>query len=368
MLKKQTIQYTLLLVLLLLHLFVSITQARSPLSTNENWMERLCTQDPSFNLLPVNQIIMPGSHDCGMNPTVVGVPGPDYWDVRSFPKFKIGSKALSFLSHWTITQKETTAAQLKLGSRYLDLRVAPMVNHSLCGGYQVQETNLYTLHTVYGESIENIFLSCKSFLKKNRKEVLILHFQHFYEMTEPSYRFLRALILHYFGEWLVPRTYPVSTPLKTLQEENKRVFILLGSDHQRYRDPLPPKPFFQDDVFWEESKTLSSHWANTTSKRLLQSFSDKEIQNHRKSPTLWVLQEVLTPDISTMVRYITKSFFDRDKATLATYERPLLHKQLPQWIAKWKSEHLPLNIIMTDFLDDAIAQKIIGANRIGYHT
>ena len=74
--------------------------------------------------------------------------------------------------NWSVTQHLTAEQQLDAGIRYFDLRVS---RHKASG-------NLLFSHGLYGADVISCLEAIKKFLDEHKKEVVILDFNHLYEM------------------------------------------------------------------------------------------------------------------------------------------------------------------------------------------
>ena len=94
-------------------------------------------------------------------------------------------------AHWARAQGQTIAQQLAAGIRYLDLRVEP------------KGDTPWIVHTFWSVPVSDVLTQVNDFITQNPKEVVLLDFNHFYDMTpavDPS-----ASRIDHFYVWLKAR-------------------------------------------------------------------------------------------------------------------------------------------------------------------
>ena len=79
-----------------------------------------------------------------------------------------------------MTNHITTRQQLDLGVWYLDYRTMPHKEHM---------TELYNAHALYATSTEFELQQVKEFLTENPGELVIIDFNHFYDMSSSLWIF-----------------------------------------------------------------------------------------------------------------------------------------------------------------------------------
>lgn len=335
-------------------------------------MEQLGNKYPKFNQLPLNQVTMPGSHDTGMNPGIFPAPGPDDFNPNDAREYQLVSPFIDIIAAWGITQNFPIWQQLLAGSRYFDLRVAPMISTTgtVSPSNTVCQTELYTLHGVYGQPVESTLSEFQSFLQQNPKEIIILDFQHFYSMTQQSYQTLNSLINQYLSEWLVPTSVPMTTTVGELLANNHRVLVTIGDDNQWSGKSLVSNnnniSYFQPAAsYWPRANAIVSNWFNTTDLTTLQTDSNQEVTQMQSNypSTLWVLQEVLTPDTQSVLQSIKKGVRPsvNPSASLKGLESNT-PAALTGWLQTWTSQGAMLNIVMTNYVNTQLSQSIINTN------
>jgi len=96
-----------------------------------------------------------------------------------------GVLAKKIISSWSKTQSLGVDAQLRAGIRYFDIRVSGRPGSS----------ELFIVHGLYGPTVESCLDSLAAFLDEHCHEVVLLDFNHFYDMdTEAHNRLIKALL------------------------------------------------------------------------------------------------------------------------------------------------------------------------------
>ncbi|XP_047394235.1 PI-PLC X domain-containing protein 1 [Sciurus carolinensis] len=165
-------------------------------NANADWMSALC---PRLWDVPLHHLSIPGSHDT-----------MTYCLNRKSPVSHRESRLLQLMSKvapcvtrpmvlkWSVTQALDVTEQLDAGVRYLDLRIAHMLQGS--------EKNLHFVHMVYTTAlVEDTLTEISEWLEQHPREVVILACRNFEGMTEDLHEYLVACIKNIFGDMLCPR-------------------------------------------------------------------------------------------------------------------------------------------------------------------
>jgi hypothetical protein len=177
--------------------------------------------------------------------------------------------------------------QLEHGIRYLDLR--------LCG--RPGSPDVYVAHGLYGHRITDILKEVSDFLDDNPKEILILDFNHFHNMSSVDHREVLILIISTFREKILGGDTLKLAGKMTLEEMWRTpARIIVFYDH-------PSRNEFS--FFWS-GDYIQSPWANTDNSSALVNFHERNYnQNARRgSGEFYVWQGVLTPSTKTIIRRI----------------------------------------------------------------
>lgn len=281
----------------------------------------------------ITDIAIPGSHDSGTYSLNKKLPvGPDEDDIIQ----KLGNnpflgKLVKFIMfRWSTTQHSSIEDQLNQGVRYFDFRIGKVQNH-----YRI-------LHGLYGEDIFNILDDIQRFVGNHTKEIIILHFQHFFNMSNEDHVKIISKIETNFGSKLLKHDAEKEMPtIEEMQSSNKQIIA--------FYNPLCD----QYDYLWPNNAIVNP-WANTMDVTLLFKFLlnhlAKRPQNNGK---VYVTQAVLTPNVKTILKKPFSTLFKSTKS---------VRKALPAWITD-DAKSLNPNIIMTDFVSDTqICALIIALN------
>lgn len=263
----------------------------SALNDNDysRWMENLPNEK---QLCPLKELVIPGSHDSGtfyldQNMEI----GPDESPTIQALGSVFGRVAKSVIYSWSNTQSMSIYEQLLSGIRYLDLRVA----------YRDEDKHIRILHGLYGWTVEEILEEVNRFVANFPKEIVILDFNHFYNMDPAAHERLADTLLASFSE--IFRAPGKDGPNVTLQEMwgNGEKVIILYHDYGVI-DAYP--------CFWPPH-LICSPWPNTADRKLLMEFLNKQCTvSSFSEDTFKVTQAVLTPQTSTVLQNLTSTLKD----------------------------------------------------------
>ncbi|XP_014357772.2 PI-PLC X domain-containing protein 3 isoform X1 [Papilio machaon] len=303
----------------------------------ENWMRELPEQ---LKNVPFIYLAIPGSHDSmtyGITESSGIAPDAEPIVKKLYPLFR------GTILRWTITQAIDTSQQLLIGIRYFDLRIATKTG----------DDKFYFTHGVYADEITTALHQVKSFIDTHPGEVVILDCQHFYGFTANDHQRLMGLLLHIYGQQLVPRQIDLQDiTLHSLARLRQQVVIV-------YRH----RSVYSTDQFWQP-QMLPSPWPQQERVSGLLNF----LQHVCRHPGMgFVHQAVLTPTPAFILfRWISTL---REKCAI-----PVKDEVLPKLIedfapgpplAVTDSQNLqsqaPVNVVIADFveMDDAVFPKAI---------
>ncbi|XP_073978993.1 PI-PLC X domain-containing protein 3 isoform X2 [Rhodnius prolixus] len=221
--------------------------------------------------------------------------------------------------NWSVTQGKNVTNQLKLGVRYLDLRIALKAS---------DHRNFYFVHGMYANKINGGLSDIVKFLNAHKKEIVILDFQHFYGLSYADHERLVKLITEIFKDKLCPEQSSVrSVTLNWMMENNYQVIAIYRAGFSR-----------SSPLLWS-SNLWPNPWPNTmNSSHLLQYLQDGlPTRNYNLG---FVSQCVLTPQTSTVVMFPFNG-------VMSKCAKPVCKKIIP-WI---QEQSPPLNVAMADFVD-----------------
>jgi len=296
------------------------TSARGPdAAAFADWMSQL---PPELHAAPLNTLAIPGSHD-----SFTSFLKPDNGLAPNCPEFAkdlvkyLGSRAKEVLYNWSVTQSYTFAEQLKAGIRYFDLRITS----------KPDTVDLFMCHALYADNtVQEHMKEMKLFLDQHPKEVILLDFNHFYDMTSNHHEHLIDILLSVFGDKLCPLLDCESTSLQQLWENNLQVIIFYHNDiiHNHME-------------FWPGS-FIPSPWGNVYSTGKLLSFLEENYQKGRPQDKFYVTQGILTPDAAYIMKHL-----------MGTLQKDLADKvaaPLVQWLKTKKAGICGINVVIMDFI------------------
>ncbi|WKY03603.1 hypothetical protein Q1695_004950 [Nippostrongylus brasiliensis] len=309
----------------------------------ERWMSSL---PPHLSALPIFKLKIPGSHDSGstidLNVTLpVANDKPFIFRQLGRPKWvKNGIK------RWAVTQSSEIIEQLRLGVRYLDLRISYPPSK-----LRTSNTDFRVVHGLYGAHLNELLADVNSFLEENPKEVVLLDINHLYGFNQESFNVLRHEIVNILRQaQLCPFTTAIEkVTLDYVWSNGYRVIILSPSKKER-----------PNSLFWS-SKFIESPWPKTTNMALLLRKLEKDLETRStiresKPPhTFFVTQGVLTPHTHDVLLRWCSSL--RNSFSLRATTRVL------DWLGNLKPEYQKkVNVVILDFVSKKSSEKIISLN------
>ena len=297
----------------------------STLTDNDysNWMGNLPNEK---QLCPLKDLVIPGSHNSGaffldQNLEV----GPDESSFVQTLGSMFGKVAKSVVHSWAVTQSLNIYDQLMAGIRYLDLRVA----------LRNKDNQIRVLHGLYGVGIEEVLEDVKRFVVKHPKEIVILDFNHFYNMDCTAHERLADTLLALFSEILrSPGNETTNVTLQDMWANEEKVIIF----YQEY-EVISCFP-----CFWS-AHSICSPFPNTTDRKLLLEFLNKQCTKSAfPRDTFHVTQAILTPQTSSVLQNMTSTLKD------------VLALKCNHHVCGWlkalsDSKVHKFNIIMADFVE-----------------
>lgn len=149
-----------------------------------NWMEQI---RDSIAHRPIRNILIPGSHDAisfAFTPTSPF--SAELEKVLPLQPFKLYHPITCSFAK---TQKRNLYIQLKIGSRYLDMRFQ----------HDTQKNLFFGHHGLLGMEANELFYQIREFAEEFPSEIIFLRFSHFLNFTPESHIQFQLLIEKYFG-------------------------------------------------------------------------------------------------------------------------------------------------------------------------
>ncbi|XP_061895291.1 PI-PLC X domain-containing protein 1 isoform X1 [Entelurus aequoreus] len=298
----------------------------------ESWMTHM---PPALWDTPLCHLAIPGSHNAitycldSNNRSPVDLTQPDM--LRKLDRY-LKPLIRPFVYKWAVTQEYSVKQQLDCGVRYCDLRIARRPNDN--------STDLYFYHGVYSTlTVETVLGEIREWLDSRPKEVLILSFSHFLDVSCEQHLLLLTSIRSIFSSKLCPETDTLT--LRKLWSEGRQVIVsyehAIASHH---RDLWPHIPYW---------------WANKCkAEDLIEAF---ERRKRRGRPGGFFVTGInLTGHLKYICTHPTVSLKD-----LVTSSKPT--------ILSWVRGQSPgggadsLNIIAGDFITDThFTQTVVALN------
>lgn len=299
----------------------------------------------------LNKIIIPGTHDSitySINSRSKFAREQDVPHQLNWLRYAgVGFIVTKIAADWSKAQERTVTQQLQDGIRYFDMRVV----------YRDSENRFYTCHGLYGEELSAVLRQINAFLESHPKEVIILDFNHLYNMlsdkTGDKHPELISLIQRTFGNKLAPNDmYKPTSSLNEFWQNKHQVITLYYNDKGRIKESEWSKT---NNLLWGV-ENIWSPWAN---KQNITDLKDRLDFYLTKDPSkfenkFFVLQGILTPDGQTIAGSFKPTF--RGIRSLKDFSMQV-RQPMAGWLYQWKKENKNINIVMMDFLDD---KKLIG--------
>ena len=133
------------------------------------------------------------------------------------------------IHRYSVTQKYSLTNQLNHGIRYFDFRVSTKPGTD----------SLHFLHALFGATVESGLREINEFLIEHPREIILMDFNHFYDMNEESHKRLLHLIEKLFKRKLCMFVGVENATLNMLWENNLQVIV-----------------FYQDKVLFDFSLTV----------------------------------------------------------------------------------------------------------------
>lgn len=336
------------------------------MSDNSNWMGDMLAYSEAFGNIPINRVVLAGSHDSGT--------------------YEMGQSAR--------TQNLSIAEQLKLGIRYFDLR--PKVHNSVFyihHGILASDTHLGKWPAPANlDAGTEIFAQIRAFLKMHPDEILILKFQDFQNFGHDDYMNFTMLLKQYVTfnvtspvkSRCAPVTLDQATKaylnrqtMKTLVDSGERVFAFFEVKDVPTNEPeiwkqawhySPSKTMTKYalwDPFWEDfSSSLADDKPNEV--------RDRWFPWHKTNLTTWRQDGFFVMQSQMQVLHGTDSasgYFNKaERSAKATYNlsrdsngRLISNNERnANQFMKWAREGQILNVIAFDYIEyGGLCDKIV---------
>jgi hypothetical protein len=227
-----------------------------------------------------------------------------------------------------------------LGIRYFDLRIA----------YHEESKSYYTCHGVYCVNMKDALQEIGDFLKRNKKEIVILEFKKLYAMEGEHHEELLNMVMETLGEDRVADKDDIK-PQSTVQDywsKGYQAIILYKA-----RSVVPKYEGKVWPIRW-----IASKWPNTGDPKVLRERLMTAIEE-RNTDRFFVVQGILTPD----TELIKKQLMDGGGMSIKHFSS-MCSGKVVDWV---EEEWIPkkcLNIVILDFFENcSLLPAIINYNR-----
>ena len=201
---------------------------------------------------PITTLAIPGSHDSFAYwfdlDRSWGPDSGEFSSVLSIASKMVGPTNLrQLLMRWSMTQTLDATGQLNYGVRFFDVRTS----------YDTVTDTFRIIHMLWSVGVEQEMLKIDEFLDNHPGEVVILDFNHFYQMTPQLHRRFIDSLLSIFGMKIISSKFwkisdlTLNNLAQTTTTKQQVVII--------YHDPLGVE--YSNEVFWSE-EFISNPWPN----------------------------------------------------------------------------------------------------------
>ncbi|KAJ7847258.1 PLC-like phosphodiesterase [Mycena olivaceomarginata] len=167
----------------------------------------------------------------------------------------------------------------------------------------------------------------------NDKEVILLDFNHFYDMNPADHAKLASMLQTTFGNKLAPASLGADVTLNQLWSTSYRIIIFY--DHAATVDSNP--------FLWSQS-TISSPWPNVQDVGALHSALADKLPN--EGSTFFVLQGILTPDGAMIAAGLVP--FSSAPSSLTGVAQAVT-PAVVGWLSQWGNQGI--NIVICDWFN-----------------
>lgn len=277
-----------------------------------------------------------GTHNAGMYhlEKSLGL-SPDADDaLKSFTSLPLfGPMAMEIIGKWSKTQNLSIAQQLEAGVRYFDLRV----------GWGGPDGDLYIVHSLFGPKVWDCIEDICVFLQNHPREVVLLDFNHFYNMETEHHLQLITFIISKLQSNLCPVSLLEQTTLVNFWGKQQQTIVFYQHELvQEFRDLWP-------------ATSIASPWASTTNVDDCLVFQEKFAKQRHTEGKFYVCQLVLTPSTPFILQNIGNDLLHACACKI--------NPRISSWIQSCSMKGHTGCIYAVDFVEmDHIIESIIQLN------
>ncbi|KAG2375323.1 hypothetical protein C9374_009946 [Naegleria lovaniensis] len=299
--------------------------------------------------LPLNNLLIPGTHDSFTSKIVAEskiAPNAEepIKKLNNVLKFYPKNVANTVIANWARAQSQSAYNQLVDGVRYLDIR--------LCRDKEIKDKvqMLKTCHTFFDSPIEPILDNIATFSKtKGKKEIIILDFNHLYDMDDSDHEYLFKVLKAKFGNLLADSTkFSPNSSLREFWRTTQRIIVLYDNENAVKKS---------QGLLWPQSK-INSPWPNVQTTTDLYDKLSKSAQSRSDTDKqFFVSQGLLTPNEKT----IAAGLIAKPKSLLDAGD--LWNPVVANWIASGSLPRKKLNIVIVDNYSPLFVATLVEKNR-----
>ncbi|CAG2187633.1 unnamed protein product [Mytilus edulis] len=306
---------------------------QSPGEQLERWMEHLPSVVTSQTQL--KDLLIPGSHDSAtfdLDPA-----GGKAEDFSSYIKM-----ADEKIERWFKTQNLDFTEQLKIGVRYFDLRI---IKHPETGDIRFVH-GLFSRKTVI-EYLKDI----RKFLDENKKEVVLLDFNHLYNMGKHDHISLCTEMESTFNGMMLNRKKCLDNDMLLSKMTLSKLWELNGRVVVMYVRKCP-----NNEYIWSRNE-IDILWPYTPNNELVVKNLLDQYKGLYKKDIMVVWHGILTPHSDDNFSDRMERFKDLHEFVTPTTE------VIVDWIKSLSD--VPFNICCADFVEEHdFVKTVINANII----
>ena len=191
---------------------------------------------------------------------------------------------MKILLQWCQCQNLNVEEQLISGIRYFDLRVA----------FHKKLEKFFLIHTLFGPDVFQFLQAVKDFLCRHTNEVILLDFNHFYDMEIENHLQIVTLLHSVFDDMISLYSDRQEVTLRYLRQRKHQLVVFY---HHRLAA--------ETGDFWPNT-SITSPWPNTmNAERCLDMLESAVLK--RDWEKFHVCQGVLTPDLNAILGNVNGS-------------------------------------------------------------
>ena len=190
--------------------------------------------------------------------------------------------------NWSVTQTLTLTEQLEAGIRYFDFGVARKPGI----------LDPFFLHNLYGKRVSDSMQEINLYLREHPKEVVLLDFNHFYDMNLLDHHALLRMLMRIFDQKICPvnKIGLDFLTLRNMWQASMQVIIFYHDDDKIHNLPH----------FWPGS-SIPSSWEHSSNTYRIINFLNKNLKAGRPSNGFHVSECVCKPNTSFVEHRIESS-------------------------------------------------------------